>query len=285
MGRKDAELVRKLDPMHMIMPLLYPGRCDNEAYISERIDLTAINRYLEEKNGSLQGEDEFRYTIFHVVVTAILKTVKLRPKLNWFIANKRIYSRKDITAAFIVKKKFSDSGGEGLAVVRAEEGDNLESIHNKIKEQVYSCRGDSLDGSSKSMDIVCRLPFFLVRFVAWVCRKLDVHGKVPAAFIESDPYYCTAVLSNLGSIKLRSGYHHLTNWGTNSLFVILGEKATRPVFSEDGTYEMRESIDLGITIDERIADGYYYSKSVRLIKKLLENPWLLDRPLDEEVEY
>ena len=108
---------------------------------------------------------------------------------------------------------------------------------------------------------------------------------MPKAFIESDPYYCSAVLSNLGSIKLKSGYHHLTNWGTNSLFVIVGEKKIRPFFKDDGSYDMRDSVELGLTIDERLADGYYYSKSIRLLKKLLENPQLLETPLEEEVDY
>ena len=48
---------------------------------------------------------------------------------------------------------------------------------------------------------------------------------------------------------------------------------------------MREKLKLGITLDERIADGYYYAKSVRLFKYLLEHPTLLERPLSEEVEY
>ena len=48
---------------------------------------------------------------------------------------------------------------------------------------------------------------------------------------------------------------------------------------------MRDSVDLGITVDERLADGYYYSKSIRLLKKLLENPELLERPFEEEVDY
>ena len=48
---------------------------------------------------------------------------------------------------------------------------------------------------------------------------------------------------------------------------------------------MKPSIDLGLTIDERIADGYYYSKTVRLLRTLLENPQLLDKPLQEEVDY
>ena len=40
---------------------------------------------------------------------------------------------------------------------------------------------------------------------------------------------------------------------------------------------MRETLDLGLTIDERLADGYYYSKSVRLLKYLLEHPEELEK--------
>lgn len=93
------------------------------------------------------------------------------------------------------------------------------------------------------------------------------------------------VLSNLGSIKLKCGYHHLTNWGTCSLFCIIGEKAVRPVFDEQGGATMKETLDLGLTIDERLADGYYYSKSVRLLKYLLEHPQELEKPMKEEVQY
>ena len=48
--RKDGKLIRDLDPMHVITPVLYPNRCDNEAYISERIDLAPIRAYLEKIN-------------------------------------------------------------------------------------------------------------------------------------------------------------------------------------------------------------------------------------------
>ena len=54
---------------------------------------------------------------------------------------------------------------------------------------------------------------------------------------------------------------------------------------EDGSVTMRETLDLGLTIDERLADGYYYSKSVRLLKYLLEHPDELEKPLKEEVQY
>ena len=48
--RKDGKLLRQLDSLHFITGILYPNRCDNEAYISQRVDLTPIKAYIAEKN-------------------------------------------------------------------------------------------------------------------------------------------------------------------------------------------------------------------------------------------
>lgn len=279
--RKDGTLIRDLDGMHFITPLIYPNRCDNEAYISERIDLSPVNAFLAQKNAQ---PSDFPYTLFHVILAALVKTVTLRPKLNRFIANKNFYQRREVSAAFVVKKLFSDDAGEALAVVHATDDSTLTSLHADIFRQISSCRSDKVDASTDNMNLFNRMPRFLGKFIVWVLTRLDIHGWIPASIIETDPYYCTMVLSNLGSIRLRSGYHHLTNWGTCSLFCIIGEKKMTPVFQPDGTYEMRETLDLGLTIDERLADGYYYSKSIRLLKHLLEHPELLELPAAQTVE-
>jgi len=280
--RKDGTLIRDMDSMHLIMPLMYPNRCDNEAFISERIDLTNINRYLEKKNAA---DPVYRYNLFQVMVTAMLKTITLRPKMNRFIANKNMYQRNEVTAAFTVKKIFSDRGGEALAAIHSKGSDTIDSIHEQIWQQVSFCRSEEKDPSTASMDFVQKLPRFIIKFVGVVARFLDRHGWMPQAVIATDPFYSSVVLSNLGSIGLHAGYHHLTNWGTTSVFCVIGEIKKRPFYDEEGNMEMRNSVDLGLTIDERIADGYYYSKTIRLLKKLLEEPELLERPLNENVEY
>ena len=279
--RKDGVLLRDLDSLHIITPMLYPNRCDNEAFISEEIDLTAIDAYLEKKNA---GSPEYRYNLFQVIVAAMLKTLTLRPKMNRFIANCNVYQRNELTASFVVKKQFSDNGGEALAFLHAEDGDTLDTIHEKLYQQISSCRSEKKDSSTASMDLIGSLPRFITKAVVNFCRWLDRHGWVPQSMIASDPYYSSVVLTNLGSIKLHSGYHHLTNWGTNSVFVVVGEAKPRPVLAEDGTVVLRRTLDLGLTIDERIADGYYYSGTVRLLKQLLEHPELLERPMAEAVE-
>jgi len=281
MGRKDGKLIKKIDSMHVIMPLIYPNRCDNEAFINECVDLTNINAYLEKKNASCP---EYHYSLFQVILTAMLKTITLRPKMNRFIANYGIYQRNDLTAAFTVKKIFQDNGGEALARVYAKGSDTLETVHDAIYKQVSFCRSESKDASTQSMDAFQKIPGPILRIVGAVCRWLDRHGMMPKSVVETDPYQCSVVLTNLGSIKLHAAYHHLTNWGTTSVFVVVGERKKRPFYDDDGTVHMKDSVDLGLVIDERIADGYYYSKTIRLLLKLLENPELLDRPMDEPVD-
>lgn len=280
--RKDGVLLRDLDSMHFICPIIYPNRCDNEAFISEKIDLTNIDRWLEEKNA---GNSGYQYNLFQVVVTAMLKTMTLRKKMNRFIVNGNTYLRNEVSAAFVIKKEFDDDGAEGLAFIHSKGTDNIDTIHEEIRRQVQDCRSGKIDGSTESMDFFNKMPRFLSKVIIKFVCFLDRHGWVPQSLIETDPYYSSVVLTNLGSIKLHAGYHHLTNWGTNSVFVVVGERKKRPFTAEDGTVEMRDSLDLGLTVDERIADGYYFSGTVRLLKTLLENPGLLEKGLEEKVEY
>lgn len=280
--RRDGVYLKKIDSMHTIMPLMYPNRCDNEAFISERIDLTNINAYLEKKNAD---NPEYHYNLFQIMVTALLKVITLRPKMNRFIANKSIYQRNEVSAAFTVKKIFSDEGGEALSFIHAKDSDTIDTIHDAIFRQVSLCRSEEKDPATAAMDIIQKVPRVLLKLVGAIARSLDRHGWMPKSISCGDPYYASAVLTNLGSIQLHSGYHHLTNWGTCSVFCAIGERKKRPFYDEKGNVEMRDSVDLGLTIDERIADGYYYSKTVRLLRKLLENPELLERPLNEKVEY
>lgn len=280
--RKDGVLLRDIDSMHFICPILYPDRCDNEAFISERIDLTETAQYLKKRNAE---NPEYAYNIFQIIVAACVKTLNLRPKMNRFIVNSNTYQRNEISASFVVKKLFADDGAEALAFVHTKPDFTLEDIHNEIYRQVSEGRSDKIDSSTESMDVFNKMPRFLGKAIVHVIMWLDRHGWVPQSLIDTDPYYSSIVLTNLGSIKLHSGYHHLTNWGTNSLFVAVGERKLRPFYNDSGECEMKDSIDLGLTIDERIADGYYYSKTVRLLKKLIENPELLELPFEESVDY
>ena len=278
--RFDGKLIKDLDPMHVITPILYPNRCDNEAFFSETLDITKLRAYAKMKN---ENEELVKYSIFQLLVTSVIKLIYMRPKINRFIVNRLMYQRNEVTASFVVKKMFRDEGAEALAIINAMPDDNVETLHQKITDQITQGRSDEIDKSSESMDIVSRMPRRLTRaFCQFICF-LDRIGHCPKGFIDTDPYYTSVVLTNLGSIGLNAGYHHLTNWGTNSIFVVVGEIKKREVELDDGTREMHEFINIGMTIDERLADGYYYSKCVRLLKKIVAHPELLEKPMSEEI--
>lgn len=284
--RKDGYRVRNLDSMHVIAPLIMPNRTDNEAVMTETIDITALNKYLEKKNP--EGID-FKYTFFHVILAALAKTVVLRPRMNRFYVGPKLFDRKDIVFSFVVKKQFEDDAHEALAIVKIDpdsEVSPIEQIYSKVKKFVCSVRRENKkDSTSDIMDtLVTKLPSPILRFVFKLLHWLDYHGHYPSFLMTEDPYFSTAFISNLGSIKMKANYHHLANWGTNSFFVIVGEKHMKAFPTEDGGVEWREVIDLGLTIDERIADGVYFAKSLKIFRELIANPELLEKNIKEDVE-
>lgn len=281
--RKDGIWLKDLPPLNRIMPGIMPNRADNEAYINVDIDLRPLDRYLEKVNA---GKTEDKVTYFHLISAAIAKAFILRPRMNRFICNYKVYQRKNVTVAFVVKKKFDDHSEEGLAFLEYDPKDTLDSFHEKIMKVIHQTRKDGAsDTSSGAMEIITKLPQFLINAIVKTVLWLDKHGWAPDALIGSDPNHASIFLTNLGSIGLEGGYHHLVNWGTNSCFVVLGKKFMKMEYLKDGTSDLHEVIPVGITLDERIADGYYYSGTVALVKELLAHPELLEMPADTPVEY
>lgn len=280
--RPDGVWLRDLPAMNLIMPTVMPNRADNEAYIGLKVDLRPLDAYLAKKN---EGRTEDKYTYFHVIAAAIAKAFILRPAMNRFICKNRIYQRKNVTVAFIVKKKFEDKSEEGMAFLEYTPEETLDSFHSKIMEVIHQTRREDVkDASSNAMDILVKIPHFVTVAAVKLIRWLDQFGCLPKSIIGSDPNHAAIFLSNLGSIGLECGYHHLVNWGTNSCFVVLGKKHYTVEYDKEGNGDCHEVIPLGVTLDERIADGYYYSGTVRLLKHLMMHPELLEQTSDTPVD-
>ncbi len=281
--RKDAIWLKDIPALNRIMPALMPNRADNEAYISIEIDARPLTAYLEKVNA---GRIENKYTFFHLISAAIGKAFILRPKMNRFVCNNKVYQRREVTVAFTVKKRFDDHAEEALAFFTYDPKDTLETYHEKIMKVIHQTKSyEEKDTSTGAMDIITKLPQWLITAIVKGVLWLDKRGWAPQALIGSDPNHAAIFLSNLGSIGLPGGYHHLVNWGTNSCFVVVGKKYMKMDYTKDGQEDFHEVIPLGITLDERIADGYYYSGTVALVRELLEHPQLLEMSADAPVEY
>lgn len=284
--RYDGWYVQGLDSMHVMMPFLFGERTRNEAVMSEVLDLTEVDKYLARKN-SQEGVD-FKYTWFHFIVAALSKAILLRPKMNYFISGHRYYERKTIQIAFVVKRQFSDNAEELQAkfVLDPDGGSPVEQVHDYVKKFVQKVRvEDKTVGITNALNVIQHLPRPLFRLLGATLKWMEYHGWYPKSLAKDDPCYSSAFVTNLGSIKMNADYHHLFDWGNNSFFVVISEKKLRPFFKEDGSYDMRNTIKLGLTIDERIADGYYFAKTVRLVRHIFAHPELLDAPAAEPIDF
>ena len=280
--RWDACRIRDIDGMHFYMAYLMPKRTDAEVYINEKLDVTELLSYIKEKNST----GERKVTLFHCVIAAVARTIKMRPLLNRYISGKRFYMRNDISMGFVVKKKFTDHAEETLMIYHPKDSENLCAITDRLSPKVAEAKNEEKGMQVDDiLNIVKKLPKPIMHLFMAFLRFVDNNGLMPKVFSSVDTNYVTVMLSNLGSIKCDAVYHHLNNFGTNGIVSTIGEIHKEIVLDDNNEQSVRDVVNIGVTLDERIADGFYFAKSLKLIKHLFKNPELLDKTLGEEIDF
>ena len=168
-----------------------------------------------------------------------------------------------------------------MAKINVDKNDNLNSIKDKISGKVNKIRGNKKNDTDSAIDIVGKLPKWLRKLVVKIFIFLDNHDMVPESKTSNLIYYSTVILSNLGSIHCNAIYHNLTDFGTNSILLTIGEITKENYLDDDGKLQERYMCDFGINLDERIADGFYFAKSFQLFKEYLQNPEVLEEKFDK----
>lgn len=281
--RRDGRRIRSLDGLHCIMLHLMPKRTEAEVYLEHSIDVTELMDFVARKNS---GDADYKTTVFHCVVAGIGRVVQARPYLNRFICGRKLYARNDITLSFVAKRKFQDHAEESLMTITAHDDTSLTTISRKITGDVNQLRHEKGSNDFDAIiDRVGHLPGPILHLFIGLLQRLSAIGRLPEGLTQGDTNHTTVLLSNLGSIQCDCCYHHLNNYGTNSIMVTVGVIRDVPQLMEDGSVSVRKIMKLGFTADERIADGFYFAKSLKLLEYLLTHPQLLEVPLGEEIAY
>ncbi len=282
--RRDGVLCRDVPGLQSMMCHLWPKRTDCEVFIQDKLDITEYLRYQETVNAA---HPDFKTTVFHGFLFAIGRMIQERPKMNRFIQGLRMYQRKEISISFVAKRQFSDDAEESLLFFVPTPEDTLSSFSRSVYERVRETKKSehATGGVDALLDKVMKLPYLLVALIVRIVRTLDFFGINPKALTEGDPNYSTVLVSNLGSIGCPSVYHHLSNYGTMSIMVTLGTIHREELAMADGTRQMRDVVDFSATLDERIADGFYFARSLKLVHHMFLHPELFDRPLGEAIDF
>ena len=281
--RKDAKRVRDVQSMNQIMIDLKPNRNLGEVYVNQKIDVTNLMEYYENYKKKNPNDN---ITLFHMFVMAIAKTIYNRPLLNRFVANRHVYEHNEIIISFVAKVEFIDSSEEVMVIVPIKESDTLKDVSNKIKSKVEEIRNKKnvKEGANSAIDILGKLPNILRVPIVGIFKWCDKKGILPAGLVKDNIYYSSIIVSNLGVLKVGGIYHNINDFGTCSGLVTMGEVKKEYVFDENGKKTEKYNCEFGITIDERIADGFYLIKSVHLIEKILNDPKLLEERVNEKIK-
>ncbi len=277
--RPDAVHVSNLIPYKRILPYVMPKRVDALVYHQFSVNLTRGVQFIKKLNR--EQERDHKYRVFELFLAALLRTIALRPHLNRFIMNYECWQRNELSLNFVVKEDYTDEAPEHSAIVYFEPDMTFDEIAHRINEIIDKSRNGGDDNSTDAaIRFFLHFPKVVLRTLIAILRFLDVHGLAPKALRNADGLHASAFIANLGSISLLgSPHHHLYEWGTTSLFLTMGALKRKRIIDEEGKVSFIDTMEIGVTVDERISDGFYLIRSIQVLQDILDNPEeLMKRP-------
>ncbi len=265
--RPDGTRIKGLSPLRTLMPHVMPQRNGSAVYYEITLDLTDTLPWL-----AAQAAKGRKVTLFHLGLAGLVRTLSMRPQMHRFVVGRRIYQRKHIELAFAVKKGLRDDANMTAVKVRFEPTDDLDAVIRRVDEAIGTGRGAVPTQSEREMHWTAWMPSPILALVLWLQGLLDACNLLPAAMIEADPLYASMFLANMGSIGLPAVWHHLYEYGTVPLFGTFGLIEKTPQVLVDGTLAVRDTFKMRWTFDERITDGLYCTKSLEIMRKVIEQP-------------
>ena len=273
--RPDGVYIDNINPYTKIMPHIMPKRYDAMNWCKVEVSCDGLDKFLAEQNAN-----GTHFTHYNVVVAALVRTLAMRPSLNRFVKNRRIYQHNDITASFAVKKILKDDSEDTTVKLHFKGDETIVDVKKMMDDIIAANTGTKVYNQvDKLAKTITNAPHFMIKFVVGLLNWLDNHNLLPASVIETSPFHNSFFITFMKSIHGDYLYHHCYDFGTTGIFIGMGREKQVPVV-EDGEVKVGKVITLGVVCDERFCDGLYYVNSMRLLKDLIMHPDKLLEPID-----
>lgn len=269
--RADGRKLKTADPMFKMMPHLMPRRYDAQVFFKTDIDYTNTRKYINAKR-----KEDIQIHFMSVFFTAYLHAIAQYPQLNRFVINKTVYARKEVWISFMILRKVGpdDEPDEAVIKLKLDFTDSIFDVSKKINHAIEENREANVENSSdKIINGFMNIPL-LSGIAISIGKFMDKIGLLPKVLIDGSPFHSTLFLTNLTSLKLDTVYHHIYDFGTTSTFISMGSLQNIKTANE----EQKNTISMGMVLDERICAGVTFAKGLSQIKKLIANPELLESP-------
>lgn len=263
--------------MYKVAAHIMDKRVDSMNMITIDIPHSPMQDYVNQKR-----KEGISISHMALVLSAYVRTMAKFPELNRFIVNKKAYARNEIAVGMVVLRSMDSHEGT-MSKMYFEKTDTIFDVNNKINAYVSENRETpENNGTEKIIKFLLSFPGLLTFGVKFF-KFLDRHGLLPKFIINMSPFHMSLGITNLASIRTNHIYHHCYEFGTTSVFMAMGN--LREVPKRKGNEIIFErSMPIGVTMDERICSGSYFSTAFRYMKSLLSKPELLEQPPEEIVE-
>ena len=266
--RPDGTLAQDVPAYRRIMPYIMRGANESAVYFELPCNVTKTQVFIDEFN---QSHSETPISVFHVVLWAVVQVIEKRPRLNRFVAGGRLWVRDGIWLTYSAKKRKDDDAPVLMLKRRFDPKESFEELVQGQYARLREGRSNKKSSLDKELAGLLKLPGLGLRALLRVGKAADALGLVPKAFIDNDPMFASAVIANLGSLKMDAGYHHLYEYGNVPIFCVIGQCKDRAIV-ENGEVVKRPITPLKFTYDERVEDGLYAQRALQLLQKYVEDP-------------
>lgn len=275
MGRPDGKRVKDMDPLFKIIPNLMEYRHDSQVLYTVDVPIDEITKYI-----NMKRDDGINIGYMHVFYLIFIRVLKDKPKLNRFVMQNRMYQRNKITISMTIKQSMTEDGEEDNIKCDFNGDETIEEVAKILNDAVKKGKDNMASDTLKFAKVLNKVPSWFARRFTKFMMFLDRRDLMPKSIIEVSPFHASAFFTNVGSIGIDSVFHHLYDFGTIGIFVSMGKKFQKLV-SEKGVIKEAPHIKLSVVVDERIADGFYFASSMRLLNRYTKNPFMLDEFDDE----
>ena len=276
--RPDGRLVKTIPPIQKIMPYIMKTRTDSMNTYDDTFDCAAMDSYIKEKEA-----EGIKMTYMHILIAGVVRMIALRPQLNRFVMNGRVYTRDKICVSFVVHPKLCDGDAETTIKLEFEGTETIleiaETINRRVKEETTARQGEN--GTDKLARVLTMVPSWLIKFAVNTLMWMDRHNLLPKAIIDLSPFHTSFFITNLKSLGI---FHHVYEFGTTGLFFAIGKEQNHVALDKGGNIVNEKRMGWGLVTDERFCDGLYFALSLRQLRKFMRNPKILETPLEAKVE-
>ncbi len=278
--RKDGWRLRHTQSVFAVMPHLMKKRSDSQVFFDEEIDIEELEKYVRR----VRREHDMPYfSLYHVFIAATVRMFVMRPRLNRFVMNGKVFARNRLTASMVVKREMSQNSEEVCIKPAFQPEDTIFDVYRRIDEVMENEVRDK--NASNSTDVAAtilnKLPAWFVRLFVNFVIFMDHRGLLNNFINNISPFHTSFFITDVGSIGIDPIYHHIYDFGTTSVFLALGKKQRVASVETDGTIVPKRVVRVKFVLDERICDGQYYAESFRMLRRLLKKPELLEVPPTE----